>query len=85
MLRYYKVPVYLESTLKEIQDHNVVILTPDGEKVIDCDSVVLSVGYVPGTSLVKESSEHVHILGDAAKVGNLKNVIWGAYDLAFSL
>ena len=85
LLRYYKVPVYLESTLKEIQDHNVVILTPDGEKVIDCDSVVLSVGYVPGTSLVKESSEHVHILGDAAKVGNLKNVIWGAYDLAFSL
>ena len=85
LLRYYKVPVYLESTLKEIQDHNVVILTPDGEKVIDCDSVVLSVGYVPGTSLVKESSEHVHILGDAAKVGNLKNVIGERIDLAFSL
>lgn len=85
LLRYYKVQVYLESTLKEIRDQNVVIRTPDGEKVIDCDSVVLSVGYVPGTSLVKESSEHVHILGDAAKVGNLKNVIWGAYDLAFSL
>lgn len=51
-----------------------MILTPDGEKVIDCDSVVLSVGYVPGTSLVKESSEHVHILGEQAKVRNLKNV-----------
>ena len=78
LLRYYKVPVYLESTLKKIQDHNVVILTPDGEKVIDCDSVVLSVGYVPGTSLVKESSEHVHILGDAAKVGNLKKCDLGS-------
>lgn len=85
LLRYYKVPVYLESTLKEIHDNKVVIQTPGGEKTLDCDSVVLSVGYVSGTSLAKESSEHVHILGDAAKVGNLKSVIWGAYDLAFSL
>ncbi len=85
LLRYYKVPVYLESTLKEIYDNKVVIQTSEGEKTIECDSVVLSVGYVPGTSLAKESSEHVHILGDAAKVGNLKSVIWGAYDLAFLL
>ena len=69
-----------------IRDSNkVVIQTSEGEKTIECDSVVLSVGYVPGTSLAKESSEHVHILGDAAKVGNLKSVIWGAYDLAFLL
>lgn len=85
LLRYYKVPVYLESTLREICDNQVVIQTTEGEKTIDCDSVVLSVGYVPGTPLAKEASEHVHILGDVAKVGNLKSVIWGAYDLAFSL
>lgn len=84
-LRYYKVPVYLESTLKEIKDGSVVIETKEGTKEINCDSVVLSVGYVPDALPVPEKSEHIHILGDAAKVGNLKSVIWGAYDLAFSL
>ena len=29
--------------------------------------------------------KNVHLLGDAEKVGNLKTVIWGAYDLAFSI
>ena len=84
LIRYYKIPVYLESTLQQINKGSVTILTPDGEKELSCDSAVLSVGYVPGTPLAEESSEHVHILGDAAKVGNLKNVIWSAYDLAFS-
>ncbi len=83
LIRYHKVPTYLESTLKEIKDGSVVIETKDGAKEIPCDSVVLSVGYVPNKPLA-EASDHVHIIGDAAKVGNLKSVIWGAYDLAFS-
>ena len=84
LIRYYKIPVYLESSLKEIKNGSVLIQTPDGMQELPCDSAVLSVGYVPGTPLASESSGNVHILGDAAKVGNLKTVIWGAYDLAFS-
>lgn len=85
LIRFYKIPVYLESSLKQISDNSVSISTSDGDKEIPCDSVILSVGYVPNPLSVPESSEHIHILGDAAKVGNLKSVIWGAYDLAFSL
>lgn len=84
LIRFYKVPVYLESSLKQINNNNVVIETPDGNKEIPCDSVILSVGYVPNALPVPESSDHIHVLGDAAKVGNLKTVIWSAYDLAFS-
>ncbi len=84
LIRYHKVPVYLESQVKEIKPGSVVISTKDGEKEIPCDSTILSVGYVPGTPLAAESAGKVHILGDAAKVGNLKSVIWAAYDLAFS-
>lgn len=83
-IRYYNVPVYLESGLEQVNEHSVMINTPDGKQEIPCDSVILSVGYV-SNALPFEEDEHIHLLGDAAKVGNLKTVIWGAYDLAFSL
>ncbi len=86
LMRYYKVPTYLESSLKEIKDHSVVIETKEGIKEIPCDSAIVSVGYVSDASLVpEENNPHIHLLGDAKKVGNLKSVIWGAYDLAMSL
>ena len=82
-LAYYKVPVYLESSLKEVKDGSVVISTPEGEKEIACDSTIASVGYNPAPTIAPES-EHVHIIGDAAKVGNLKSVIWAANDLVMT-
>ena len=84
LLRYHKVPVHLESTLKEIKDGSVVIAAKTGDVQIPCDSVILSVGYKPDQSLMKKD-DHVHILGDAAQVGNLKKAIWSAYDLGIKL
>ena len=57
-LRFYKVPVYLESSLKEIKDNGVIIQTADGIKEINCESVILSVGYTPNP--LCEKSEHIH-------------------------
>lgn len=85
LLRFHKVPAYLESSVKELRDDAIVIQTPKGEKTVSCDDVILSVGYTPGTPLAEKSEKHIHILGDAEKVGNLKTVIWSAYDLAYSL
>lgn len=84
LLRYHKADIHLESTLKEIKEDSIVISTKEGDKEIPCDSVILSVGYKPEQTLMKEDP-HVHILGDAAAVGNLKKAIWGAYDLAITL
>lgn len=84
LLRYHKVPVYLESSLREIKEDRVIIQTKEGTKEILCDSTILSIGYVAGTPLADKPSDHVHILGDAAKVGNLKTVIAASYELAFS-
>ena len=56
----------------------------DGKTVdIPADSVVLSVGYRPAP--VAPKAKHVHVIGDAAKVGNLRTVIWGAWDIAMKL
>ncbi|MBQ1242998.1 MAG: FAD-dependent oxidoreductase, partial [Clostridia bacterium] len=80
----YKVPVHLETGLTEIKEGAVTVKDKDG-KVFDipADSVIMSVGYVP--TPVAEKAKHVHVIGDAAKVGNLRTVIWGAWDVAMKL
>jgi len=85
LLRFHKVPVYLESGLAEIKDGAIIIDTKDGKKEIAADSVVTSVGYISGTSLATEESSHVHIIGDAKHVANLKSAIWTANDLVLEL
>ena len=76
----YKVPVYLETGLREIKDGSVVVAGKDGKTFeIASDSVILSVGYKPAP--IAEKSKHVHIVGDASKVGNLRTVIWQAWDV----
>lgn len=78
---YKKVPVYLKSKVLEINDDNVVVLNSKGEReVIKADSVITAIGYNPAP-LTKES-KHVHIVGDALAVGNLRTVVWRAWEVA---
>ncbi len=90
------VPVYLESYCEEIKEGSVIIATKDkdkksktdttsndNKKEIKADSVILSIGYNPAP-LTKKSA-HVHIVGDALSVGNLRTVIWRAWDISTSL
>ena len=50
---------------------------------IPADNVILSVGYKPQP--VAEKAKHIHIVGDANKVGNLRTVIWGAWDICMKI
>ena len=66
--------------------HNIVrhASGKNGKKQdIGADSVILSAGYRPAPAAAK--GRHVHIVGDAAKVGNLRTVIWRAWDVAMKL
>ncbi len=79
-----KVPVHLETGLTEICDGGVMVKDKEGKVFkIDADSVIMSVGYNPAP--VAQKSKHVHIIGDAKAVGNLRTVIWGAWDIAMKL
>ena len=79
-----KVPVHLETSLCEIADGKVTVKDKDGKTFdIACDNVIMSVGYVP-TPLAPKA-KHVHVIGDAAQVGNLRTVIWGAWDVAMKI
>ena len=52
---------------------------------IASDNVILSVGYKPQPLEHNEKDKHIHVIGDANKVGNLRTVIWGAWDVAMKL
>ena len=50
---------------------------------IPCDSVICSAGYLPAP-IAKEGGK-VHLVGDCRKVGNLRSVIWRAYEVAMAI
>ena len=79
-----KVPVYLETRLEEVTDDGVVAIDKDGNKLeIKGDSVIMSVGYVPAP--VACDNKKAKLVGDCKAVGNLRTVIWGAWDIAMKL
>lgn len=77
----HKVNVYLESKVIEIKKDSVIVCNNKGEKQeIKADDVIVSVGYV--SNPLAKKSKHVHIIGDADKVGNLRTVVWKAWEVA---
>jgi len=79
-----QVPVHLETGLKEIKDGAVVVADKEGRTFeIPSDNVILSVGYK--SAPLAEKSKKVHVIGDAQKVGNLRSVIWGAWDVCMKI
>ncbi len=79
-----KVPVYLETGVKEIRDGMVIAADKDGNAIeIPTDSTILSVGYK--SAPIAPKAKNVHIVGDASKVGNLRTVIWQAWDVCMKI
>ncbi|MBE7091949.1 MAG: FAD-binding protein [Clostridiales bacterium] len=79
-----KVPVYLESKVQKINEDTVTIVMKDGTvKDIEKDDVILSVGYKPDP--VCKKGRKIHVIGDAKQVGNLRTVIWQAWDVAMKI
>ena len=78
------VPVYLETKLKEVKDDEIICTGKDGKDItIKCDSVISSAGYIPAP--LTEESGKVKLVGDCKKVGNLRSVIWRAYEVAMKI
>ena len=76
-----KVDVRLNTGLVEITDKGVKVkdLKTGKESEIAGDSVIMSVGYIP-TPVAKDG---VKLVGDG--IGNLRTVIWRAWDVAMKL
>ncbi len=79
-----QVPVYLETVLKQVNDGSIICTGKDGDFEIACDSVISSAGYIPAP-LSEAKRKNVYLVGDCRKVGNLRTVIWDAYETAMKI
>lgn len=88
LMKYHKIPVYLNAKVDRIEEKEVVLTAPEGEKKLPADTVIVSIGYTSEKSLyeaLKEKGTSVHVIGDADKVANLENAIEEAYMLCMKL
>lgn len=82
--KWKKVPVHLETSVKEVKDGAVVCKDKDGKEFeIACDTVVSAAGYIPDPLAPKQAN--VQLVGDCHNVGNVRTVIWGAYEAAMKI
>ena len=83
-LAFQEVPVYLESTITKIGDGHVTVRDKDGKEFdLPCDSVVNGIGFDPAP--VGQKAKHVHQVGTCKAWGNLRHVVWGAWDVCMKI
>ena len=81
----HKTPVYLETGLKEVKDGSIICTTKDKKDIeIKCDSVIASAGYIPNP-LTKEKRKNTYLVGDCEGIGNIRKVVWQAYEAAMKI
>ena len=79
-----RTPVYLETTLREVKDGSIICAKKNGNEVeIPCDSVISCAGYIPAP--IAEKASNVYLVGDCLAIGNLRSVVWRAYDVAMKI
>lgn len=85
-MEYHKVPVYLHSTVTEITDKGCTVKNVEtGETTfVECDSVVNGIGFVP-TPVGGKDNKKAYRVGDCVAIGNLRTVIWRAWDICMKI
>ena len=85
-MEYHKVPVYLHSTVTEITDKGCTVKNVEtGETpFVECDSVVNGIGFVP-TPVGGKDNKKAYRVGDCVAIGNLRTVIWRAWDVCMKI
>lgn len=80
----HKVPVYLETVLNKVNDDSIICTDKEGKTLeLSCDSVISSAGYLPSPLVAK--GKKIQLVGDCKEVGNLRTVIWRAYEVAMKI
>jgi len=85
VLVFEKVPIYLEHTITEVGD-GYVMVAPKGSKEsfkIECDACVNGIGFVPAPIAADDKS--IARIGTCEKWGNLRDVVWSAWDVCMKI
>ncbi|NLY87087.1 MAG: FAD-dependent oxidoreductase [Clostridiales bacterium] len=86
-LPFKDVPVHLRSTITEVGDGYCIIKNVDTNETWkeECDCVVNGLGFIPNDRFAAVRSSHLHRVGTCEKWGALREVIWGAWDVAMKI
>ena len=91
-MEYHNVPVYLESTITRIGPKSCTVKRKDGSTVeVEYDNIVNGIGFVPAPVGGKNASkkvmgkETIFRVGDCVAIGNLRTVIWRAWDVCMKI
>lgn len=85
LIPFNGIDVITNAKVTKYENQTLKMTTPDGEKEIPCDSVILSVGYKEENSLyfdLEFEVSDIYLLGDAKKVSNIMYAIWDAFEVA---
>lgn len=85
LLPFNGIKIMTSAKVKNYENGKLNIETADGMTAIECDSVILSVGYREENALYHEVEfdvPEIYLLGDAKKVSNIMYGIWDAFEVA---
>lgn len=87
LLNYYQVNVITNAVISEITGSGLRYELNGESYGLLSDTIITSIGYDCQNELKEkyQNNPKVHLLGDADFVGNLKHVVWQAWDLAKEL
>ena len=85
LIPFNDIEVIAGAGAKEYDGKLLSVETADGIRKLECDSVILSVGYKENDELYRQLQFEIpelYILGDAKKVSNIMYGIWDAFEVA---
>jgi 2-enoate reductase len=87
LLDHYHVAVYTSARISDVTPSGVIIMQGGETHVLLADIIITSIGYNSDKTLAIRAGDdpHVHVIGDAAQVGNVLGAIWDANDTALAL
>ena len=88
LIPFNDIEVITGAKAKAYDGRKLTLETEEGQRQLECDSVILAVGYMENDSLYSQLQFEVpelYLLGDAKKVSNIMYGIWDAFEVANSI
>lgn len=85
LLPFHGVETLVSSSVQKYEDGRLFVKTPQGEQQLDCDTVILSVGFREDRGVFdawESNAREIYLLGDAKKVANIMYAVWDAFEVA---
>ena len=85
LLPFHGVETLVSSSVQKYENGKLLVKTPQGERQLDCDTVILSVGFREDRGVFdawENSAREIYLLGDAKKVANIMYAVWDAFEVA---